>query len=579
MVYKKIYEIGYNFTFTNQLCSCLIDTAHDEKEKPIFTLKIKAIPNSYLDYAYKKFDGLFVSDKLRQPIDKYKPIIQLLDIISAIEKNTYIIDEKPYYNETDIIELKNYIIKYGFFFPVNENNYTIVPVNELVVLLKHFKNTFTVLSNILSLAPNYKDLFNALSEILFINYTNLFSSESLKPYSPKTHVLAYSWNNKEYEKEHNVVKRETYCIEIDSYDEDPAQIGGAYVDYDEIDVEVYDYNKHSLLYKHEPDTKYESSYYKVFDTVNNAFFKFSATDYGYYREPLNIDNNLIYDYSNRNEIDSKKYSETEYSMLLNKIESYSCFFKKLDNSYTFNNNIVDVARLGHNIYGNLTATKGRYTDPFKMVDFFYRSEIPITQVMDCHLDIYYRYANMLCKEQASKFFIDFLFHLSNNFNISNITNLGQVSISKNHFKEFLNFQDNVSEIDFFETDENINSNMKKNTNDEIWSDVSIELKKHLIETAKLTFKEILDKELKNISPVTDIETLKAEWHIPNYFAALYYSIFYHMQNKEIIKECANYSCYHSFVVSTTNTRNIYCSPVCSGVMAQRKHREKLKNKK
>ncbi len=100
----------------------------------------------------------------------------------------------------------------------------------------------------------------------------------------------------------------------------------------------------------------------------------------------------------------------------------------------------------------------------------------------------------------------------------------------------------------------------------------------LILIAKNTIKEEFDFELYGIHPTYNIDTMSPNWKIPNFFTALYFSLFYTRPDYEVYRKCANPNCGRLFKVKTTNSRKQYHDVACQNAAAQMRHR-KSKNKK
>ena len=96
--------------------------------------------------------------------------------------------------------------------------------------------------------------------------------------------------------------------------------------------------------------------------------------------------------------------------------------------------------------------------------------------------------------------------------------------------------------------------------------------------AKNTIKEEFDFELYGIHPTYNIDTMSPNWKIPNFFTALYFSLFYTRPDYEVYRKCANPNCGRLFKVKTTNSRKQYHDVACQNAAAQMRHR-KSKNKK
>lgn len=100
----------------------------------------------------------------------------------------------------------------------------------------------------------------------------------------------------------------------------------------------------------------------------------------------------------------------------------------------------------------------------------------------------------------------------------------------------------------------------------------------LIEIAKRTIKYEFDYALRGIHPTLNVDTLSADWEIPNLLSALYFALFYQSED-EIYRPCANPKCKNVFPVSRTNFKKKYCCPDCQNRAAQARHRKKMQMNK
>ena len=100
----------------------------------------------------------------------------------------------------------------------------------------------------------------------------------------------------------------------------------------------------------------------------------------------------------------------------------------------------------------------------------------------------------------------------------------------------------------------------------------------LIEVAKRTIKYEFDYALRGIHPTLNVDTLSAEWVIPNLLSALYFALFYQSED-EIYRPCANPNCKNVFSVSRTNFKKKYCCLDCQNRAAQARHRKKMQMNK
>ncbi len=105
------------------------------------------------------------------------------------------------------------------------------------------------------------------------------------------------------------------------------------------------------------------------------------------------------------------------------------------------------------------------------------------------------------------------------------------------------------------------------------------LKKALLSVAKIVVGEEINYNLLGITPRYSVQQMGPTWKVPNLLSALYFSVFYLKPGSEVYRKCANPACNNRFLVKTTNTRKIYCSPNCRNATAQRNHRKKVKKQR
>jgi hypothetical protein len=92
--------------------------------------------------------------------------------------------------------------------------------------------------------------------------------------------------------------------------------------------------------------------------------------------------------------------------------------------------------------------------------------------------------------------------------------------------------------------------------------------------AKHVIKTELDHFTGKIKPSYNTEDMIGSWDIPDLISAIYYSIFFQNPKFQIIKKCANHTCYKYFSVLYTNKKKKYCTIECGNTVGQRKLRAK-----
>ena len=102
-------------------------------------------------------------------------------------------------------------------------------------------------------------------------------------------------------------------------------------------------------------------------------------------------------------------------------------------------------------------------------------------------------------------------------------------------------------------------------------------KTRLIEIAKLVVKKEFDFHIKGIHPTYDIRTMSPNWEIPDFYSALYFSLFYTRPEYEIYRKCVNPNCRCFFKVSTTNNNKKYHAKSCQRAASQMRFRNKKSN--
>lgn len=104
------------------------------------------------------------------------------------------------------------------------------------------------------------------------------------------------------------------------------------------------------------------------------------------------------------------------------------------------------------------------------------------------------------------------------------------------------------------------------------------MKKALIEIARLTIGEEINKNLDGIRPQYNVSTMSPSWCVNSLMGAIYFSIFYMKPGLELYRLCANPNCNQYFLVKTTSVRNKYCCPECANATAQRNYRKRKKER-
>jgi len=103
-----------------------------------------------------------------------------------------------------------------------------------------------------------------------------------------------------------------------------------------------------------------------------------------------------------------------------------------------------------------------------------------------------------------------------------------------------------------------------------------QMKRALLDVAKITVKEEIDYSLYGVAPSYDIESMTPSWNISNLITGLFFSLFYLKPNMEVYRKCGNVSCGQYFLVNTTNSKKKYCCQECANAMAQRMLRQRKK---
>lgn len=105
-----------------------------------------------------------------------------------------------------------------------------------------------------------------------------------------------------------------------------------------------------------------------------------------------------------------------------------------------------------------------------------------------------------------------------------------------------------------------------------------QMKKAIIDIARLVISEEINKNLDGIHPEYDVGSMSPSWRVDSLMGAIYFSIFYMKPGLELYRQCANPNCGQYFLVKTTSTRNKYCCPECGNATAQRNYRKRQKEK-
>ena len=108
---------------------------------------------------------------------------------------------------------------------------------------------------------------------------------------------------------------------------------------------------------------------------------------------------------------------------------------------------------------------------------------------------------------------------------------------------------------------------------------SQKLKDTLVEVANYIVGQEINANLKGIHPVYDSAKMMPSWKVDSLLCAAYFSIFYLKPNLELYRPCANPRCGKYFLVKTTSTRKIYCSPDCCNRVTQDRYRKNNRAKK
>lgn|GEM_PF-6398437 len=96
--------------------------------------------------------------------------------------------------------------------------------------------------------------------------------------------------------------------------------------------------------------------------------------------------------------------------------------------------------------------------------------------------------------------------------------------------------------------------------------------------AKAVMLDIVNEEVLRVKPFARYEKQQVimDWQISTLYEAMYFEFLTSLSQDITVKKCP--SCGIYFEVSKSNTRKKYCSDSCNDRMAQRRRREKLKNK-
>ncbi|NLO41945.1 MAG: CGNR zinc finger domain-containing protein [Bacteroidales bacterium] len=104
------------------------------------------------------------------------------------------------------------------------------------------------------------------------------------------------------------------------------------------------------------------------------------------------------------------------------------------------------------------------------------------------------------------------------------------------------------------------------------------MKKALIKLSKYIIKSEFERNLKDVTPIYDVENMSPNWKLPSLFSALYFSLFYLDANESMYRQCSNVYCGQYFEVPKTNRRKKYCCAACGNAANQRRYKSR-KNQK
>ena len=100
----------------------------------------------------------------------------------------------------------------------------------------------------------------------------------------------------------------------------------------------------------------------------------------------------------------------------------------------------------------------------------------------------------------------------------------------------------------------------------------------LVKLSKLIIKNEFERNLKEVTPVYNVETMSPDWKLPSLFSALYFSLFYMDANESMYRRCANTNCGQYFEVPKTNRRKKYCCAACGNATNQRRYKSRKSQK-
>ncbi|MEK2554458.1 CGNR zinc finger domain-containing protein [Lactiplantibacillus plantarum] len=105
---------------------------------------------------------------------------------------------------------------------------------------------------------------------------------------------------------------------------------------------------------------------------------------------------------------------------------------------------------------------------------------------------------------------------------------------------------------------------------------SVDLKKALIDVAKIVIGDEINANICNVHPVYDVKSMSPKWNVDSLMSALYFSIFYMNPEQELYRQCENPRCGNYFYVRSTATNKKYYSSACRNAVQQAKVRKRKK---
>lgn len=106
--------------------------------------------------------------------------------------------------------------------------------------------------------------------------------------------------------------------------------------------------------------------------------------------------------------------------------------------------------------------------------------------------------------------------------------------------------------------------------------ITSEMKKRIIEIAKLVISEEINANMSDIHPVYDAQKMVPSWNVDTLLGGLYFSIFYMKPDLELFRRCRQ--CGEFFPVKATSTRKVYCTDECRNRYQQNMHRKRKREK-